>query len=81
MANIHGRQALQIIQYALKPKICYSFPITPFSLSDIHLLDNILVHTTRACMRIGANFPNKLILCPTDRGGIGLTSLLADSVM
>ena len=80
MANIQGRQALHIIQYALKPKICYSFSITPFSLSDISFLDSILIQTARTCMRIGKNFPNKLILCPTDRGGIGLTSLLADYV-
>ena len=78
IANVPARQALNIIQHVIRPKITYSFPITPFSITDIEALDHLLTRATRACMGLGQGYPSHLILCPTERGGVGLTSLLSD---
>ena len=53
---------------------------SPFSITDIDALDQLLTWATRACMGVGKGYPWRLILCPTERRGVGLTSLLSDYV-
>ena len=81
LSNLPPRQALLVLQMAIKPKIMYSFPLTPFSLADITLLDGILARAARTFMRLGAGFPTRLITTSQEAGGgAGVTSLLVDYI-
>ena len=77
-ANTPPRQALHIINHVLKPKITYCFPLAPFSKTDIKELDTLLARIARLAMSLPNGFPIKATLCPTDRGGTGLLSLMTD---
>jgi hypothetical protein len=77
-ANTPARQALNIINHVLKPKITYCFPLAPFSKTDIKDLDTLLARIARLAMSLPGGFPIKATLCPTDRGGTGLLSLMTD---
>ena len=86
MANLPPRIALATLQSVLRPKLTYSFCITPFSITDVHTLDDVLITVSRIIMglagRSGSNktFPAQMLLCSTSHGGVGLTSLLADYI-
>ena len=86
MCNIPPLSALSILQSVLRPRLTYCFCLTPFSLTDIHTLDDVLVTITRIIMglagRSGTNtaFPSQLILCSAFHGGVGLSSLLKDYI-
>ena len=45
---------------------------------DIRILVTLLARVLRICMNLGHSYPTALILTPTDRGSVGLTSLLID---
>ena len=77
-SRVSARQSLHIINRVLKPKIAYCFPIAPFSETDIEYLDGILVKVAKICMGLKTSFPNKAVLAPTGRGGVGLHSLLVE---
>jgi len=77
-SRVSARQSLHIINRVLKPKITYCFPIAPFSETDLEYLDGILVKVTKICMGLKTSFPNKAVLTPTCRGGVGLHSLLVE---
>ena len=86
LSHVPPRAALSILQSVLRPKLTYSFCITPFSLTDIHTLDHLLTTITRILMglagRSGSSvaFPSQIIRCSTLHGGVGLTSLLQDYI-
>ena len=69
MASLPPLLALSTLQNVLRPKITYSFCITPFSLSDTRTLDDVLIETTRIIMALLAgrsgkcvDFPSRMIL-------------------
>ena len=77
-ARVSAKQSLHIINRVLKPKIAYCFPIAPFSDTDIEHLDGLLIKVTKICMGLKTCFPNKVVLAPTHRGGVGLHPLLVE---
>ena len=77
-ARVSAKQSLHILNRVLKPQIAYCFPIAPFSETDIEHLDGILVKVAKICMGLKTAFPNKVVLTPTHRGGVGLHSLLVE---
>ena len=74
-ANILPKQAMQILRNCVMKAASYSFSITPFSDQDIRILDTEFARITRACTRLGNQFSEAQIRCPSTRGGLGLTSL------
>jgi hypothetical protein len=77
-AGLPPRRALLIINRVIKPKIIHSLCIAPFSTTDIAQLDQLLARITRHCFYLHKTFPTNVILCPAERSGIGLQSLMVD---
>ena len=84
METRHGRrpaatgQALQVIQRVIKPKILHALCIAPFSAVDIEKIDTVLACIVRTCFNLDPSYPTNVILCPTERNGIGLHSIMVD---
>jgi hypothetical protein len=68
------------VQRVIKPKVLHALCIAPFSAVDIDKIDTVLASITRTCFNLDPSYPYNVILCPTDRNGIGLHSLMADYV-
>ena len=72
------RQKLTYIHNCIRPAVTYAFPVSPYDVKGIQMLDNKMAAIAKQVQRLPRGFPNGMVLESKERAGMGVGSLFVN---